>query len=129
MWKYTSTSNSYQNYYNNASLAFSTGSMLQSNSGNIIAYQLGSSNSHVTAFVDNGTALTILLNTTISSYSSAPKIAISPLLSLVVVYGASSNTPIINFYSIDYINKAFTVLNFPSEAVFDPSSLYVILEE
>jgi hypothetical protein len=129
MWKYTSASNSYQNYYNNASLAFSTGSMLQSNNGNIIAYQLGSSNSHVTALVDNGITLTILLNTTVSGYSSAPKIAISPLLSLVVVYGASGNTPIINFYSIDYINEAFTVLNFPSEAVFDPSSLYVILEK
>jgi hypothetical protein len=89
---------------------------------------MGSADVILKAFVDNGATLTSILNTQITGFKSTPKIAISPQLSLVVIYGASSSAEIINFYSIDYTDKTFEELDFPTETVFDPSNLYVILE-
>lgn len=65
-----------------------------------------------------------------SGFNATPKIALSPQLSLVVIYGASTtNASLNNIYYVDYNGKSINLLDFPQGAVFDPYNVYITLEE
>ena len=128
IWKYDATSNLNKSY-STLNSTFTSGSQLLSYSTRIIVYQLTSLSALVNSFIDTGSALTQLPSIQMSGFKATPKIALSPQLSLVVIYGASTNAALTNIYYIDYSDKTFDVLDFPEDAVFDPSSLYICLEE
>lgn len=128
IWKYSASINAYQSYYS-VNSAFTAGTVLQSYSNSLIAYKLGSS-VLINAFIDNGSSLSLLPSIQLAGYSTTPKIAVSPQLSMIAVYGANSNSSAsTNLYHADFSAKTVETVAFPSEAVLDPSNMFVSLEE
>jgi len=129
IWKYDSTTNAYKSYYSTLNSAFTAGTVIQSSNSKIVVSKINSSDAFVNAFTDSGSALTLLPSLSLSGFKSTPKIALSPQLTLISIYGASSTGAITKLYYIDYSEKSFDELDFPDEAVFDPLNLYIVLEE
>lgn len=129
IWKYDSPNNVYKSYYSTLNSTFTSGSVIQSYNKSIIVYKLTSSSALVNAFVDSGSSLALLPNMLVTGFIATPKIALSPQLSLVVIYGASTAKALNSIYYIDYTDKSVDKLDFPEDAVFDPSSVYISLEE
>lgn len=111
IWKYSSTSNSYQNYSISLNSTFAAGTVLQSYNGSLVAYQTAAASAKFAAFIEQGSSVKLLSVTEISGYKSTPNIAISPQLSFIIVYGSSSSdAALIKLYSIDYTGQTVKAL-------------------
>lgn len=129
IWKYDSSINSFRSNYSTLDSGFTAGTTIRSYNTRVVVSRLSSSRALVNAFIDTGSALTLLPSISLTGFKSTPKIALSPQLAMVSVYGASSTAAISKLYFIDYAEKSLDELDFPDEAVFDPSSLHIVLEE
>lgn len=76
IFKYSSSSNIYKSYYS-LDTTFSTASNIVSSSSNIAVYKLTSTSATLSAFYDNGTALTLVLSLSLT-FVATPKITFSP---------------------------------------------------
>ncbi len=117
IWKYNSTANAFNSYYSSSNLTFTSSSTIKSYSNRLIIYELTSSAANAMVFLDNTTSSSLSLISTISlsSFLAAPKVALSPQLSKLIVYGTRSNgTLYTSFYYFDYSKLTTSTLTFPT---------------
>jgi hypothetical protein len=129
IWKYDSSINSFRSNYSTLSSDFTAGTTIQSYGSRVVVSRMSASSALLNAFIDSGSALALLPAISLSGFTSTPKIALSPQLAMASIYGASNSAAITKLYFIDYAERSLDELEFPEEAVFDPSSLHVVLEE
>jgi hypothetical protein len=129
IWKYDSSINSFRSNYSRLSSDFTAGTTIQSYGSRVVVSRMSASSALLSAFIDSGSALALLPAISLSGFTSTPKIALSPQLAMASIYGASNSAAITKLYFIDYAERSLDELEFPEEAVFDPSSLHVVLEE
>ena len=130
IWKFSTSSNNFQNYFSNISSAFTSASALTTSGSNIVLYRLAFPTTYLTVFTDTGSTLIKILDVQLNGYSATPRLAYSPNLNKVLVYGKSSSGPLVSFYYINYTSTAYVQLDFPSsEAVVDGANMFVAIEE
>jgi hypothetical protein len=127
IWKYNSSSRSYQQYL--SGLVIAANSLIQSYNNSVITFSTTTNSATINIYSDNGNSLIAIPAIQLTGFNVLPKIVFSPRLSFVTVYGTTSSGSIIKLYYVDYAAGKTNELNFPTEAVFDPANLYISLEE
>jgi len=132
IWKYSNSSHSYQPYLINTIFSFYTGSSIISSSNRVIAINKNMSSCVFLAFFDNNKTLIYASNFSFFGYSSQPKSSISPNLSKIIIYGPVLTGVVtslrIDAFSIDYIIKTRSKINFSPNFIMDPLLTLILIQ-
>ena len=131
IWKFdnSSTKGVYKSYLSNISSLFDANTVIQSYQSRLVIYTFSATSAFINVFADNGTVLTKILEVQYSTFTATPKIILSPGLTKLLVFGTTSSGLFTDFYFLDYANKLYQNLDFPTTSVLDPANTLVLLEE
>ena len=131
IWKFDNSSarGTYKSYLTNISDLFDANTVVTSYEDRLILYTSSATSAFINVIVDNGTVLTKILEVQYSTFTSVPKIILSPGLSKLLVFGTTSSGLFTDFYFFDYTNELYQNLDFPTTSVLDPANTLVLLEE
>lgn len=114
IWKYNATSLRYVSYYSSLNATITSSCTLKTYANGLVIYQTSSSSAYVNAFTDNSTSLALFADTSLVSFLATPKVALSPQLSKLIVYGKTSGGISVNFYYFNFTGSSATSITFPT---------------
>lgn len=134
--KYSLSINGYKDYLTNlanitnVNVTYDASTIMRSSSNGLILYRINGGIIDLVAFADTGSTLAKVVELQVTGFTATnQQVIISPDLSKVIIYGSKGASLISNLYHIDFAKKTWVSIDFPTEAIFDSSNVFIALEE
>lgn len=128
IWKFSTASNIFL-LYRSGSLKGLTSNVVIVASGNaLVIYSTSNQSVYIYAFNNNGSALALVFNTSITGFLFGPTLSLSSSLINLVIYGSNPQNAVLGYY-INYSSKTYQSISIPQTDILRITNTIILIED